>query len=164
MQEFVPEAHNVIPEGISGPNSIDNDRLENYSPAVRTMIVPSGVKGFCDDFFRGGAVTDIFLLPDSLETIGNGEKEPFACECVFADCLLPEVVIPESVRYIGKFCFGASVIEKLVIRAAMDLPYLRQFKDSTIRKLYLPLSLLRKGQENPGFHWYDGCRCEIIEY
>lgn len=135
--------------------------------AVKTLIIPSGVKGFASNFCRYLVVTDIFILPDTVVSIGD---DTFDGRCVFANTHLPEVFIPESVKMIGNFAFGGSHIEKLIISAATHAPYLRQFKDSTIEKVYLPKEILEHGNKNPadyyGFYrnFYMHCKCNIIEY
>lgn len=135
--------------------------------AVKTLIIPSGVKGFASDFCRNLVVSDIFILPDTIVSIGD---DTFDGGCVFANTKLPEVIIPESVKMIGSYAFGGSHIEKLIIPAATHSPYLRQFKDSTIDKVYLPKEILVQQKENPtedySFYrnFYMHCKCDIIEY
>ena len=161
---FEPSSYNESPDGIDAPQGHGHG-MWHYDTAVRTMIVPDGVRGFCDEFFMGGAVTDIFILPDSLESIGNDSVDSIGC--VFINCFLPEVVIPKNVRFIGKYCFGRSYIKKMVIRKTNQAPYLRQFKDSTIEKLYLPYGIVKETyEEKYGFYrnFHNHCDCEIIEY
>ena len=100
--------------------------------SIRHLIVPKGVKGFVDDFFRGIEVKEQFTLPEGLLYIGNNHG------CVFAECTLPEVRIPETVRELGFFAFGHSHIGYLKIPSSIKSPYLRQFKDSCIETLCLP--------------------------
>lgn len=97
--------------------------------SIRTFIVPMGVKGFATDFMRGFRVVERFELPESLTCIG---------ENCFANCILPEVVIPQSVHEIGIFAFGHSHIGTLQLPATIQSPYGRQFKDSHIGVLRLP--------------------------
>lgn len=124
---------------------VDNPFIEEASYAfktnksIRTFVVPEGAKGFASDFMRGTRVTERFVLPEGLISIGNNsldiEKE---FHCVFANCILPEVVIPQSVQEIGIFAFGHSQIKVLQLPSTLCSPYGRQFKDSHIGKLRLP--------------------------
>lgn len=163
VQKFEPTIVNLIEGGIDAPDADGFDR--HYDPAVKTMIVPFGVKGFCDEFFRYGAVTEFLVLPESLESIGCPDNESIGC--VFANCKLPEVIIPEKVKYLGIFCFGRSHIDKLLIREKNSSPYLRQFKDSRIGKVYLPHTFRTDPlDEKYGFYrnFEYHCECDIIEY
>ena len=107
--------------------------------AIRTLIIPKGVKGFVSDFMRGVRVTERFELPEELISIGNNSFDINIEEhCVFADCILPTVVIPESVKVIGNFAFGHTHIDCLQLPESLHSPYGRQFKDSFIGTLRLP--------------------------
>ena len=116
---------------------------DNYTytthESIRTMVIPNGVKGFASDFMRGVRVTERFELPEELISIGNNSfdinKED---HCVFVNCILPSVVIPQSVKEIGNFAFGHTHIDVLQIPASLRSPYGRQFKDSYIGLLRLP--------------------------
>ena len=107
--------------------------------SIRTFIVPSGVRGFSSDFIRGVRVIERFELPEGLERIGNNSFDINIEEhCVFANCILPSVVIPQSVKEIGNFAFGHTHIDVLQLPASLRSPYGRQFKDSYIGTLRLP--------------------------
>lgn len=116
---------------------------DNYTytthKSIRTLIVPSGVKGFVSDFMRGVRVIERFELPEGLLRIGNysfdNDKEE---HCVFANCILPSVIIPQGVKEIGIFAFGHTHIESLQLPASPQSPSGRQFKDSFIGTLRLP--------------------------
>lgn len=136
VQRFEPSEDNPF---IDDAAVVDSNRTYKIDKSIRTFIVPEGVKGFASDFMRGTQVVERFELSEGLISIGNNsfdiEKE---CHCVFANCILPEVVIPQSVQEIGNFAFGHSQIDMLQIPATLHSPYGRQFKDSHIRKLRLP--------------------------
>ena len=107
--------------------------------SIRTMIIPDGVKGFVSDFMRGVRVTERFELPEELISIGKNSFDIDTEEsCVFANCILPSVVIPQSVKEIGVFAFGHSHIDSLQLPVTLHSPYGRQFKDSYIGTLRLP--------------------------
>ncbi|MDE5870783.1 MAG: leucine-rich repeat domain-containing protein [Muribaculaceae bacterium] len=117
-----------------------------------------------DGFFSEGAVTDILILPETVTSIGS-----YNTPGPFCGCYLPEVILPESLRFIGKYAFSSSYIEKLVVRASTESPYLRQFKDSTIRKVYLPNGQHSENTEGGGKYgfyanFHNHCKCEIINY
>ena len=164
VQRFEPTSFNLIEGGIYAPQDNGND-MKHYELAVKTLIVPNGIKGFCDNFFRDGAVTDIFILPDSLESIGTNDLNSKGC--VFAKSFLPEVVIPGNVKILGIYCFGGACIDKLVIRETTESPYLRQFKDARIKELYLPHSVI-SGNKDGDYDFYrnfsNHCNCRVIEY
>lgn len=107
--------------------------------SIRTFIVPEGVKGFVSNFMRNTRVVEKFELPNSLLSIGNNlfgvEHEMHA---VFADCILPSVIIPKNVQEIGGFAFGHSHIQSLKLPSSLRSPYGRQFKDSFIDTVFLP--------------------------
>ena len=108
--------------------------------SIKHLIVPEGVKGFVSDFMRGIRVLERFSLPDGLLSIGNDTYEVVTndAQCVFADCILPTVVVPESVKELGSFAFGHTHIECLQLSESLHSPYGRQFKDSFIDTLRLP--------------------------
>lgn len=121
----------------------ETEQNDNYTfktdKSIRTLIIPKGVKGFVPDFMRGIRVTERFELPEGLKSIGNNSfdigKEQ---HCVFANCILPTVIIPQSVEEIGIFAFGHTRIKSLQLPATLCSPYGRQFKDSCIELLRLP--------------------------
>ena len=110
---------------------------------VDTLIVPRGVKGFCGDFMRSVHVRVKFELPQGLVEIGTADvgKVENWVGGVFADCILPSVIIPESVQEIGAFAFGHSRIGTLQLPLMQHCPYARQFKDSHVSVLRLPSAL-----------------------
>ncbi|MBP5278590.1 MAG: leucine-rich repeat protein [Prevotella sp.] len=105
---------------------------------IKHLIIPKGVKGFADDVIRHIKVEERFELPDGLLYIGNSIHDSSSHGCVFAQCLLPSVSIPESVKELGDFAFGHSRIDYLLIPSTIRSPYRRQFKDSYIDTLCLP--------------------------
>lgn len=107
--------------------------------SIHTFIVPEGVKGFDSGFMRGTRVIDRFELPEGLFSIGNNLfGQDSECNCVFANCILPKVIIPESVKEIGLYAFGHSHIDSIQLPKSLQSPYGRQFKDSFIGTLVLP--------------------------
>lgn len=139
----------------------------HYDNAIKNLIVPVGVTELPDEFLRVWAITECVVLPGSLLSIGTEE----GIGCAFANCFLPEIILPESVRVIGRNAFGHSYIRKLVVNPANKSKYNRQFKDSTIEELYLPKIGLEsfKGMdidEDYAFYrnFYTHCHCRITEY
>ena len=107
--------------------------------SIKTLIVPKGVKGFASEFMREVRVIEKFELPDGLLSIGNNSFDfEHSQHCVFANCILPSVTIPNSVKEIGVFAFGYSRIETLQLPSSLRSPYGRQFKGSYIGTLVLP--------------------------
>ena len=121
----------------------ETEHNDNYTfktdKSIRTLVVPNGVRGFVSDFMCDVGVTERFELPEGLERIGNNSLDINIEEhCVFANCILPSVVIPRSVKEIGNFAFGHTYIESLQLPDTLRSPYGRQFKDSYIGTLRLP--------------------------
>lgn len=118
---------------------------ENYSyitrKSLRTFIVPEGVRGFVSNFLRCTRVVEKFELPKGLLSIGNMSfdfNSENSSRCVFANCILPTVIIPQTVKEIGLFAFGHSHIDILQLPSSIKSGYGRQFKDSHIGTLILP--------------------------
>ena len=110
---------------------------------IDTLIVPCGAKGFCGQFMRSVHVRVKFELPQGLVEIGNDEENLSGNDvgCVFANCTLPSVSIPEGVQKIGRFAFGNSRIGTLQLPLIRHCTYSRQFKGSHISVLRLPNAL-----------------------
>ena len=136
IQRFEPAGDNPF---IEEETELNDNYTYTTHQSIRTMIIPDGVKGFASDFMRGVRVTERFELPEGLISIGNNSFD-IATEksCVFANCILPSVIIPRSVQEIGIFAFGHTHIEVLQLPASLHSPYGRQFKDSFIGTLRLP--------------------------
>ena len=118
---------------------IESNFIYTTQKSIRTFVVPEGVKGFVSDFMRYTRVLERFELPEGLLGIGNNTFDYDAeYNCVFANCILPAVVIPESLTEIGMFAFGHSHIDSLQLPKSLHSPYGRQFKDSYIGTLILP--------------------------
>ena len=124
VQRFEPSEDNPLTEVYEGATH----------HAIDTLVVPRGVRGFCDGFMRDVQVKSRFDLPDGLVSIGGTRAFP---GCVFADCELPLVIIPESVREIGTFAFGHARIDTLQM-PMVRCEYARQFKEARIGTLRLP--------------------------
>lgn len=138
VQRFEPSDDNLfLEEKVEEPHAYDGFVIKK---SIRHLIVPEGVKGFVSDFMRGIRVLERFSLPEGLLSIGNNTHEIAAddAHCVFSDCILPTVVIPESVKEIGTFAFGGTHIDCLQLPVSLHSPYGRQFKDSFISTLRLP--------------------------
>ena len=129
--------------------SIDNDYVieeteceYNYifhtQKSIRTFIVPEGVIGFASEVLRYTRVVEKFELPDGLLFIGNTSNQEYDSICVFANCILPSVTVPENVKELGLYAFGHSHIDTLKLPNSIRSPYLRQFKDSHIETLMIP--------------------------
>lgn len=148
-QRFEPAADNPFIEDETEMN--DN---YNYSThrTIRTFIVPKGVKEFTSGFMSGTRVLERFELPDGLLRLGNNSFDHASkCNCIFDNCVLPSVVIPDSVVEIGLYAFGHTHIDCLQLPESLHSPYGRQFKDSYIGTLKLPIEwkeYVRLGEHN----------------
>lgn len=160
---------------------IEETELNTYNQhhpnkSIKTLIVPKGVKGFASEFMRGVRVIEKLEFPDGLLSIGNNSFDfEHSQHCVFANCILPSVSIPESVKEIGNFAFGHSLIDTLQFPPSLRSPYGRQFKDSHIGTLILPkewentVSLnedcslnVALNHENFGYLWWPSTRVEKL--
>lgn len=126
LQRFEPAFENPF---VDEESEIGDNYTYTTQKTIRTFIVPEGVKGCANGFMRNVRVVDRFVLPHTLEQIGD---------CCFANCILPSVVIPASVLTIGDFAFGHTHIDSLQLPQTLYSPYGRQFKDSYIGTLRLP--------------------------
>lgn len=131
LLRFVPAQENIIFEHI---------RSETYgfiySPCVKHLIIPAGVRSFADGFFSHGLVQEYIEFPDTLVSIGD-----WSAMNVFNCASLPEVTIPEGVLNIGCYAFGGSRIKSLRLPAGFACEYARQFKEAQIQTLYVPCSI-----------------------
>lgn len=138
VSDFKPSVYNPFTEEIiEEPQTYHGHTTKT---AIKHLIVPKGVRGFADDFFRDVTITERFELPDGLLYIGNGYHDNGSHGCVFSHCSIPAVNIPETVIEIGEFAWGGSQIGLLKIPASIhpQKQYLRQFKDTHIQTLCLP--------------------------
>ena len=131
LMKYYPSIDNLLGESVVREHYTFGD--EYYNPCVKRMVIPEGVKSLRDEFFRGGLVENELILPSTLTSIEY---------CVLANTHLSKVILPDSLEMIGGFAFGNSIIEELVYpRKIFDYPYLRQFKGSRIKHLFLPKEL-----------------------
>lgn len=136
VQSFEPSEGNPL---FDEKTELNENYIYCTQRSIRTFVVPDGVKGFVSGFMLGVRVTERFELPEGLINIGNNLYDiKEGVHDVFADCILPTVVIPQSVKEIGIFAFGHTHIESLQLPASLYSPYGRQFKDSYIGTLRLP--------------------------
>ena len=96
-----------------------------------TLHIPEGVTVLKEDAFREYTILDKLTLPDSLRLMGTGHG------CVLADCKLPNVVIPKTLRILGDYAFGHSSLRSLRLPENATWEYARQFKEGEIGTLYL---------------------------
>ena len=160
VQRFEPASDNPF---IKEETEKDANYTFKTNKSIRTFIVPEGVKGFVSDFMRDMRVIERFEFPEGLLSIGNHTREitDIDAHCVFADCILPAVVIPDSVKEIGAFAFGHTYINSIQLPESLHSPYGRQFKDSYIGTLILPkewkdgVSLGKYGELQLTGWWFD---------
>jgi hypothetical protein len=123
---------------------IEETELNTYNQhhpnkSIKTLIVPKGVKGFASEFMRGVRVIEKLEFPDGLLSIGNNSFDfEHSQHCVFANCILPSVTIPDSVKEIGVLDFAYTNFETLQFPSAIHSTYGRQFLNSNIGTLMLP--------------------------
>lgn len=135
LMEYYPSIDNLLGVSIVRERYTFGD--DCFSPCVKRMVVPEGVKSLRTGFFRGGLVENELIFPATLTSIGSQHED-----CVLANTRLSKVVLPDSLEMIGCFAFGNSIIEELVYpQKIFDYPYLRQFKGARIKHLFLPKEL-----------------------
>lgn len=155
VQRFDPAVDNPF---IKEETKINTNFTYTTRRSIRTFIVPEGVKGFVSNFMRDTRVLERFELPDGLLSIGSYSDDN---KCIFANCIFPTVVIPESVKEIGIFAFGRTHIDSLQLPESLHSPYGRQFSDSYIGTLILPkewkdvVSLGKYGELHLNSWWFD---------
>lgn len=166
VHSFSPNPRNIFKDGIEAPVGW-GDGVRHYEKAIKTLIIPEGVKGFADHFMMGWAITESVVLPDSLVSIGKEDGEG----CVFGKCYLPEIILPQGIKCLGPYAFGNCYIKKLTVPATIRSKYNRQFKDSTIEQLYLPKVILESPElsiEGDAYGFYRNffihCHCHIVPY
>lgn len=129
LLNFYPDINNILdPSDVNGQQFI-----EQYSPSVRTLLIPEGVVSLPPNFFRGGLILDSLTFPKSLTTLGSEYASG-----VFAQASVPEVTIPETVSSIGKNAFAKSKIRSLYIQKMFNYENTNQFGSAMINKLILP--------------------------
>ena len=127
------------------------NNADNCSPQdtkkLYTLHIPEGVTVLKEEAFRYYTVLDKMTLPDSLQLMGTGHG------CVLADCKLPNVVIPKTLRILGDYAFGHSSLRSLRLPENATWEYARQFKEGEIGTLYL--SRKYRDASNPSKLRYD---------
>ncbi len=136
---------------------------------IHHLIIPEGVKSFSSDSFRYFKVVGSLVFPHSLESIGTANHSslfPHEQMCVFANCILPKVILPANIKELGNFAFGHSYIEELVLPTSIRSIYARQFKDSYIQKLVMPkeYKVLPETSDFGWLHWYSTEIGKIMYY
>ncbi|MCD8109956.1 MAG: leucine-rich repeat domain-containing protein [Clostridiales bacterium] len=115
--------------------------------AVRNLIIPEGVAGFADSFCRSLTVVEQFSIPNTVKSIGSNWYTKEYCpngadsEGVFADCRLPTVILPESLKLLGIFAFGNSEIDTLCLPAnyrSWRCTKFRAMKGARVKHLFIP--------------------------
>lgn len=114
----------------SPENNADNCSPQDTTK-LYTLHIPEGVTVLKEEAFRYYTVLYKMTLPDSLRLMGTGHG------CVLADCKLPNVVIPKTLRILGDFAFGHSSLRSLRLPENAAWEYARQFKEGEIGTLYL---------------------------
>ena len=99
--------------------------------SVYALHIPEGVTVLQEDAFRDYDVLWELTLPDSLEVLGTGHG------CAFSGSRLPAVHIPETLKVLGTYAFGASCIHDLYLPEKMPWPYARHFKSACIGALHI---------------------------
>lgn len=121
-----------------------------YSPSIRSLIIPEGIRIIEPEFFRGGYVEDPVSLPHSLVELAG-----------FNDSCLSEMAIPKNVRIVRSAAFQNSKIKKLTISRITDCKFEDfAFSRSEIENLYIPEREMLQATELPFIH----CAKEIFFY
>lgn len=85
--KFIPNTNNLI-------------ALKDNQMKVRRLFIPNEIQHLCDDCLQHIEVCDEFCLPNGLLSIGCDDASGVT-KGVLTNSILPEVIIPESVRTIG---------------------------------------------------------------
>ncbi len=87
-----------------------------------SVTLPAGLKVIDEDAFSGARKLDYVVLPEGLESIGN-----FA----FRECRLTEIIVPDSVTYMGVQVFEYSGLVAAALPANME-----QLPENTFAQCY----------------------------
>lgn len=160
LTNFQPSGNNpIIEEKTEDPCAYDGYVIKK---SIQHLVIPKGVRSFADDMFRGITVKERLELPEGLISIGNTVSDGNYHGCVLSHCILPEVILPESVKELGFFAFGGSYIAYLRIPLGIKSPYLRQFKDSRIDTLCLPKEWKDAFSLEDNFLRRNDCFCKMF--
>lgn len=121
----------VLQSFCCSPDNNADSCSERDTKKLYTLHIPEGVTVLKEEAFRGYTVLYKMTLPDSLLLMGTGDG------CVLADCKLPNVVIPKTLRILGDYAFGHSSLRSLRLPENAHWEYARQFKSGGIGTLYL---------------------------
>lgn len=127
LQQFTPSPNNPIIDEVT---ELHNHYTYWTNKSIKTFVIPDGVKGFGDWSIRGVRIVERLAFPEGLLNFGNSH-------CIFADCILPSVIIPQTVCELGSYAFGHTHIETLLLPFSIRSPYMRQLKDSYVGTLLL---------------------------
>lgn len=120
---------------------------ERDTKKLYTLHIPEGVTVLKEDAFREYTIVEKLTLPNSLLLMGTGHG------CAFAECSLPDVVIPETLQIMGTGAFGGSFLRSLWLPENAQWEYARQFKGSEIGILYLS-EKYREESDDPQLCWH----------
>lgn len=133
LLSFEPSAENPI----SWSEEKFHDLTSEFKN-LATLIIPEGVVSLPKEFMCGYKITERMEFPSSLLYIGNyGPDAKEDQSSVFAWAILPEVIVPKTVKMIGNFAFGKSYVKRMVFEGIVSCQYARQFKESEIEELVI---------------------------
>ncbi|MGM9550227.1 MAG: leucine-rich repeat protein [Faecousia sp.] len=130
----------------SPENNADNCSYQD-TKKLYTLHIPEGVTVLKEEAFRDYTILYKMTLPSSLRLMGTGHG------CVLADCKLPNVVMPKTLRILGDYAFGHSSLRSLRLPENAAWEYARQFKEGEIGTLYV--SQKYRDVSNPSKLSYD---------
>lgn len=114
-------------------NDIPTDSVHGtQEKQISILPLPVNRNEICDYSFQNHQELENVVIPDTIETIGNG---------AFVNCKhLKSIVVPSSVKYIGDDCFlGCAQLKEVVFRG--DLPqgslYLLPLLNSNVDRLVI---------------------------
>ncbi|MDE5880760.1 MAG: leucine-rich repeat domain-containing protein [Muribaculaceae bacterium] len=150
LEKFYPDNRNILEHQVINKKYCNSKWDTFYSPSVRSLIIPDGIRTITPDFFNGGYVERSIILPDSLVVLEG-----------FNDSYIREITIPASLKKVGAIAFRKSNIEVLFLDLIEGCEFNEfAFSDSFIEKLYVSRYEKERCEELP----FIGQVLNIITY
>lgn len=127
LDKYYPDNRNLLKQQEINKNDYNSIGDMLYSPSIRNLIIPEGIRTITPDFFKGGYVDRHIILPDSLVELEG-----------FNDSYIREITIPASLRKVGACSFRKSNIGILFLDSIGSCEFNKfAFCESFIEKLYV---------------------------
>ena len=146
-----------------GSDKIYNGYYENFMKQITKVTIPSTIKTFEEDCFKGFENVNHLIFPGHIQYAKNidpqylnpnvveiKEGSEIIREFMFADSLVSEVIIPESVKIIYRYAFAnTALLSKVTFVGDSNLNSIHQnaFSFSKLKELSLPNKVSHIGNQ-----------------